>query len=58
MSLSNLLAIGRLQAQPPDPGSIRKLLEAARRTLADAQVVQVSADTRFDAGNVPTVVEG
>jgi hypothetical protein len=49
MSLSNLQAIGRLQAHPPEPGSVRKLLEAARRNLADAKVAQISADTRFDA---------
>lgn len=49
MSLSNLQAIGRLQAHAPDVPSIRKLLDAARRNLADAQVEQVSADNRFDA---------
>lgn len=49
MSLSNLQAIGRLQAQPPDPAGIGKLLQAARQNLADARVEQISANNRFDA---------
>ncbi len=49
MTLQNLLAIHRLQAHAPDAGAIRKLLEAARRNLADARVAQISADNRFDA---------
>jgi hypothetical protein len=49
MTLQNLLAIQRLLAQAPDAGAIRKLLEAARRNLADAQVEQISVDNRFDA---------
>lgn len=49
MSLSNLQAIGRLQAQPPDPPAMAKLLQAARQNLADAQVAQISASNRFDA---------
>ncbi|MGJ7545387.1 DNA-binding protein [Variovorax sp. LT1R16] len=49
MSLQNLLAIGRLQAHQPDAAGIAKLLQAARRNLADTQVAQVSTDNRFDA---------
>ncbi|ADU39783.1 hypothetical protein [Variovorax paradoxus] len=49
MSLQNLLAIGRLQAHQPDAAGIAKLLQAARRNLADAHVAQVSTDNRFDA---------
>jgi hypothetical protein len=49
MSLQNLLAIGRLQAHQPDAAGIAKLLQAARRNMADAQIAQVSADNRFDA---------
>jgi hypothetical protein len=49
MSLLNLLAIGRLQPHQPDAAGIAKLLQAARRNLADAHVAQVSADNRFDA---------
>ncbi|MFH0134496.1 DNA-binding protein [Variovorax sp. VaC1] len=49
MSLQNLLAIGRLQAHQPDAAGIAKLLQAARRNLADAHIAQVSTDNRFDA---------
>lgn len=49
MSLQNLLAIGRLQAHQPDAAGIAKLLQAARRNLADAGIAQVSPDNRFDA---------
>ena len=54
MSLSNLQAIGRLQAQPPDPPAMAKLLQAARLNLADARVVQFSASNRFDAADFTT----
>ncbi|MNR65368.1 hypothetical protein D3C85_1883820 [compost metagenome] len=47
MSLSNLQAIGRLQALPPDAAGMAKLLQAAQRNLADAQVAQISAGNRF-----------
>lgn len=49
MSLQNLLAIGRLQAHQTDASGMAKLLLAAQRNLADARIVQVSADNRFDA---------
>lgn len=49
MSLSNLQAIGRLQALPPDAAGMAKLLQAAQQNLADAQVAQISAGNRFDA---------
>lgn len=49
MSLSNLQAIGRLQAQPPDPAAMARLLQAARQNLADARLAQVSSGNRFDA---------
>lgn len=49
MTLQNLLAIKRLLAHTPDAAAIRKLLEAARRNLADAGVAAISADNRFDA---------
>lgn len=49
MSLQNLLAIGRLQAHQPDAAGIAKLLQAARRNLADAHIAQLSTDNRFDA---------
>ena len=50
MTLQNLLKIGQLKEHPPDAGEIQRLLAAARRNLADAQVTAVSAETRFDAG--------
>lgn len=47
--MQNLLAIKRLQEHAADRAGIQRLLEAARRNLADAHVEQVSADNRFDA---------
>ena len=49
MGLSNLQAMGRPQAPPPDPAGMAKLLQAARQNLADARVAQISASNRFDA---------
>lgn len=49
MTLQNLLSIKRLQEHTAEGAAIRKLLEAARRNLGDAQVTQVSPDNRFDA---------
>ncbi len=49
MTLENLLAIRQLMQHSADAVALRKLLEAARRNLADAQIPQVSADNRFDA---------
>lgn len=49
MTLQNLLAIQRLQAHKAQAAAALKLLQAARRNLADAQVQQISADTRLDA---------
>lgn len=49
MTLQNLLAVKRLQAHAADAPAIRKLLEAARRNLADAAVERISSDNRFDA---------
>ena len=48
MSLQNL--VGRsLEAVAPDPAAIARLLAAAERNLADAQLAGLSAETRFDA---------
>lgn len=49
MTLQNLLAIKQLQAHGADPAAVRKLLESARRNLADAHVAEISPDNRFDA---------
>lgn len=48
MSLKNLLGIS-LDAVPPDKGHVAKLLAAAQRNIADAQLRGLSAETRFDA---------
>ncbi|HEY4069591.1 MAG TPA: DNA-binding protein [Burkholderiaceae bacterium] len=49
MTLQNLLKIGRLKEHQPTPAELQRLLAAAERNLADARVVQVSDETRFDA---------
>jgi len=48
MTLKNLLGVS-LDAVPPDPAAIGKLLAAAQRNLADAQLAGLSAENRFDA---------
>ncbi len=48
MTLENL--IGKtLERIEPDPAAIVRLLRAAERNLADAQVERISAENRFDA---------
>lgn len=49
MSLENLLKIGQLKEHPPAADEIEKLLAAAERNLRDAQVEEISPETRFDA---------
>ena len=49
MTLANLLAIQRLLAFSATPEGVRRLLVAAARNLADAQLAQLSAENRFDA---------
>lgn len=49
MTLDNLLAIHQLARHTPDKAGIQKLLRAAERNLADAQLVALSVDNRFDA---------
>lgn len=49
MTLENLLAIHRLQNFKATPGSVQRLLASAERNLADARLVGLSADNRFDA---------
>lgn len=47
MTLDNL--VGRtLSAVPPDAGAIARLLDAARQSLADAQLSGLSSEGRFD----------
>lgn len=48
MSLENLVKIGQLEQIAPDPHDINRLLEAAKRSLTDAQLSGLSAEGRFD----------
>lgn len=48
MTLKNLLGIS-LESAPADKALIAKLLAAAQRNLADAQIAQLSPENRFDA---------
>lgn len=50
MSLDNLAKIGSLLAQPADPVELRRLLQAARRSLADARRSELAPESRFDLG--------
>lgn len=49
MTLATLLAIQRLQAFSASPQSAQRLLAAAARNLADAQLQALSPENRFDA---------
>lgn len=48
MSMENLVGIS-LERLEPDPAMIKRLLEAAERNIADAHVMEISAENRFDA---------
>ena len=49
MTLDNLLRIGKLKTHAADKAEIVRLLAAAERALADAEVPGLSSDTRLDA---------
>jgi len=49
MSLENLLQTGQLKEHPVNATEIQKVLVAARRSLRDARVEQISLELRFDA---------
>lgn len=49
MTLENLLKIGQLKSHVTDATEVQRLLDAARRNLADAHVKEISLETRFDA---------
>jgi hypothetical protein len=49
MTLENLVGTRQLQEHTADSPSVQRLLESARRNLADAQVVAISDESRFDA---------
>ena len=48
MSLDSLVGIS-LEKVTPDAAVIGRLLSAARRNIADAKVMEISAENRFDA---------
>jgi len=48
MSLENLSKIGQLKPHDTDAVEIGRLLEAARRNIADAKVEAISVESRFD----------
>ena len=48
MSLDNLLG-KTLDTKQPDKAGISKLINAARRNIADAHISEVSTENRFDA---------
>jgi hypothetical protein len=48
MSLDNLVGIS-LEKITPDAAMIARLLSAAKRNIADANVTEISAENRFDA---------
>lgn len=48
MTLKNLIGIS-LDAAPPDRGLVVRLLAAAERNIADAQLEGLSTENRFDA---------
>jgi hypothetical protein len=48
MTLNNLLGVS-LDAIPPDKALVAKLLAAAQRNIADAQLPGLSTENRFDA---------
>ena len=49
MSLANLVKTGQLKEHKTDAEELARLLAAAERSIADARVKSVSAETRFDA---------
>jgi hypothetical protein len=49
MSLDNLLKIKQLQLHHPSNEALLRLLDAAKRNIADAHIEAVSGETRFDA---------
>lgn len=49
MNLENLLKINKLQRHQPSRESVQRLLQAASRNIADAEVKEISDENRFDA---------
>lgn len=48
-NLKNLEKIGQLKSHSTSREEVQRLLEAARRNLADARVEVISCETRFDS---------
>jgi len=49
MSLLNLLKIGQLEEHETDAKQVRRMLESAERSIADAKQDSISRETRLDA---------
>ncbi len=50
MSLDSLLRMGQIKPHAPTAAETLRLLAAAQRNLEDSQVLDISDETRFDAG--------
>jgi hypothetical protein len=48
VTLQNLVKVGRVKAHEPSAAEAQRLLAAIRRNLADAEVPNISDETRFD----------
>jgi hypothetical protein len=49
VSLQNLLKIGRLEEHEPNAEQVRRMLDSAKRSIADARQESISLETRLDA---------
>lgn len=49
MSLQNLLKIGQLEEHETDATQVRRMLQSASRSIADARQESISPETRLDA---------
>lgn len=49
MTLRNLLRTGQLEEHETDSDQVRRMLDSARRSIADAKQDSISQETRFDA---------
>ena len=49
MSLQNLLKIGQLDKHETSAAQVRRMLESAERSVADARQETISLETRLDA---------
>ena len=49
MSLQNLVKIGLLEEHVTDAVQVRRMLDSARRSIADAEQESISLETRLDA---------